>query len=386
MKPIDRFRYLKNNQVNLDTSSLLQLYQPLMGSDAYVVYSYLVHFFDHGRAVHRFSDLLNHLQLGFGRLQAALDVTGALGLISLYQEQEEYRIQLHSPLDRAAFLANPIYTNLLQKRIGQVALEELVMNLPAGLVEMTKPFSAVFSDQGEVYHRPQKGHLDFEWDNFKQLMAKDGLSFKDEENDVLALYHLAETKNLTWFDTYQLAKATAVGHVISLERLKAQEAVNHLPQASGDFTPAEQAAIASAKRHKPEAFLTLLKKEKKAVVIDQERQLLRELGQQGFLDQVINIMVLRTLQRTKSANLNKVYVMKMANDLASKGIKTAEAAVNHFKTPVARAASSGQQAGSTKTNVPAWSQQDYKNETSKEEQDRLEAYKRERLAELERED
>lgn len=378
MRPIDHFRYLKNNQISPDASSLLQLYQPLMGSEAHAVYSYLVHFFDHGRAVHRFSDLLNHLQLGFGKLQESLDVLGALGLISLYQQDQSYVIQLHSPLDRVAFLANPVYYNLLKARIGQVALDDLAISLPTGLVNVTKPFSAVFSDRGEVYHQPQKAKVDFDLEHFKQLMARDGLAFADESSDVLALYRLAETQGLTWFDTYQLAKATAVAHTISIERLKAHQESSKEPQAQGDFTPQELAAIKAAKNHQPEAFLALLKKEKKAVVIDQERQLLRELGQQGFLDQVINIMVLRTLQRTKSANLNKVYVMKLANDLASKDIKTAEAAVTHFKTPVAKSAA-GQSTAPAKTNVPVWSQQDYKTQASEAELAELDRLRREML-------
>lgn len=395
MIPNDYFRYLKNNLIAPDTSSLLQLYQPIMGSDAYVVYSYLVHFFDNGRAAHRFSDLLNHVQLGFDRLLLAFDVLGALGLINLYQDKETYLIKLQSPLDREAFLANPVYYNLLKSYIGQVALEELTLNLPQGLVDLTKPFSAVFTDRGEVYHRPRTAKVDFELAYFKEQMARDGLTFTDETSDVLALYHLSEERGLTWFELYQLAKATVVDKKISLNRLKTQQGLLSQvisPQSSGNtqegqtsLKPNELALIKTAKRHSAEDFLKIWKQEKRAVVIKEERDLLKELGQQGFLDPVINIMVFRTLQRTQSANLNRVFLMKLANDLNSRGIKTPEEALAHLTRPLGRPNRPAPDKAST-TNVPAWSDQDYKNDTSQEEQARLEAYKQQRLAELERED
>lgn len=44
MKPIDTFSYIKHNQVQYDSSSLIQLYFPIIGNDAVAVYQYLVHF------------------------------------------------------------------------------------------------------------------------------------------------------------------------------------------------------------------------------------------------------------------------------------------------------------------------------------------------------
>ena len=39
---------------------------------------------------------------------------------------------------------------------------------------------------------------------------------KDEQADVLELFAIADEKKWTWFETYQLAKATAVAQVISV--------------------------------------------------------------------------------------------------------------------------------------------------------------------------
>ncbi|MGT2894771.1 DnaD domain protein [Streptococcus entericus] len=385
MKPNDTFSYLKNNCVYPDQASLLQLYQPLMGADAYLVYNYLVHFFDNGRALHPFTELLNHLQFGFDRLRTAFDKLGALGLIKFYQHHQTYLIKLNSPLDRESFLNNAVYRSLLSSYIGEVAVEDLQMALPVEAVDQTKRFSEVFSDRGEVYHHPKQADINFDLEHFKQLMRRDGLYFDNEQTDVLGLYHFAEENGLTWFDTYQLAKATAVKGQLSLVRLRAKQEQQEQPSQSTGLTREEQAALKTAQNHVPEVYLSTLKKMRKAMVTDQERQLLRELAQMGFLDDVINLMVLYTLQRTKSANLNKVYLMKIANDFSYKGIKTGEQALLYWQQKPQSSAKP--KAGSNhQTNVPSWSHQDYKTESSQEEQEQLEELKRQMLGQSGREE
>ena len=52
MNPIDDFLFLKHNRVSYDSTTLIQLYYPIMGSDALAVYEYLVAFFDNGAHTH----------------------------------------------------------------------------------------------------------------------------------------------------------------------------------------------------------------------------------------------------------------------------------------------------------------------------------------------
>lgn len=379
MKPIDTFYFIRNNQVSADSDSLTSLYQPILGADAYRVYLYLVHFFDHGRAGHRFTEILNHVQLGFERLCQAIDRLGALGLLQFYQQDDHYLFKLNSPLDREGFLNNAVYRSLLTSAIGEPAVEALTMTIPSNLVNKTKRFSEVFTDRGDVYHQPKRADIDFDLHHFKQLMTRDGLRFADEKSDVIALYRLSESKRLTWFDLYQLAKVTASQGQISIGRLQAQLDNDQAPKTSqGDLTSEEAAAVRSAKNHSPEVFLGILKKSRQAVVTNQERQVLRDLAQMNFLDEVINMMVFRTLQRAKSANLNKNYLMKLANDFAYKKIKSAEQAMFYWKqSPLVKAA---QTAPAKKTNVPSWSQQDYKTQASQEELAELEQIKQQMLA------
>ncbi|MGC4432492.1 helicase loader, partial [Streptococcus suis] len=56
-------------------------------------------------------------------------------------------------------------------------------------------------------------------ESFKRLMQRDGLFFKDEQADVVTLYSIAERYHLNWFDTYQLAKKTAIDGEIAPKRM-----------------------------------------------------------------------------------------------------------------------------------------------------------------------
>lgn len=387
MKPSDTFHFLANNNITHQTISLSHCYQPIVGPAAIGLYTYLLSLWDNGRAAHQFSDLLNQLDMGMGVLEEQLDLLGAVGLLELYQlEQADYLVKLLPALDRETFLGNGVFRRLLTMKIGDLAVQEMLVALPSQAKNLTKTFSQVFQMDGDIYHRGQKGRVDFDVDAFKQLMRRDGLRFKDEVQDIVGLYHLADQQGLTWFDTYQQAKETAINGQISISRLQVKTVQAETAQSSTGLTNQEQATLKTVRSHSAQDFLKLMKQSRQAVVTDKERQLLTKLAEQGFLDEVINLMVFYTLQRTKSANLNQVFIQKLANDLAYKQIQTAEAALLQLRSQVTSPVKTRQAKQEVKTNVPAWSDQDYKNDTSQEEQERLEAYKRQRLAELERED
>jgi replication initiation and membrane attachment protein len=266
-------------------------------------------------------------------------------------------------------------------------VEELDSQLPLDAQKLTKSFSQVFSDHGELYHhQPSRASLDM--GHFKDMMVKEGLRFADENQDILGLSHLAQTHHLTWFDLYRLAKQTAVNHQISLKRLTAQLEQKEQPTSTTDgWSDQERATLKAVKSHDAVAFLQLMKQSRQAMVLDTERKMLKDLAELGFLDEVINVLVLRALTTGKTANLNKVYVMKLANDFSYQKIRSAEEALTYLKQIKSGSSAMSQKktkqgTGQTKTNVPAWSDQDYKNQTSQEGQERLAAYKRRRLEEL----
>lgn len=49
-----------------------------------------------------------------------------------------------------------------------------------------------------------------------------GLYSKDEKTDVPEIYKLSETHGMNWYDTYLLAKKTAVNHQIIVKRMQVQ--------------------------------------------------------------------------------------------------------------------------------------------------------------------
>lgn len=105
----------------------------------------------------------------------------------------------------------------------------------------------------------------------------------------------------------------------------------------------------------------------------------------GLLDEIINIILLLTFNKVDSANINEKYAMKVANDYAYQKIHSAEEAVLRIRERGQKSqAQKTSKPGPAKSNVPKWSNPDYKNETSEETRLELERKKQELLARLEK--
>lgn len=381
MRPIDEFSYVKNNKVLLDSDSLSQLYHPVIGNHAVLLYEYLLAFFDDGIKRHKFSEILNHLQLSMQEVEEALAILTAVDLLVLYQTRDAYVLKLQPALNRETFLANAIYRRLLEQRIGDVAVAELDVVLPDGARDVSKKFSDIFSvdETPKVPKIVSKNHFDL--DSFERLMLRDGLQFKDEKADVVKIYSLADKYNMNWFDTYQLAKSTAINGKISPQRMTVQLEQKKMAnnQTKEQFDAKEQVIIREAKQASAKEFLKKIKAPRRAVVTESERKILEELANMSFLDEVINVMVLYTLNKTQSANINKPYIMKVANDFAYQKITTAEAAVLKMRSFTKRNKEHKAKAKVTKTNVPEWTAKEYKHVATAEEKEKLEELRRSML-------
>ena len=123
---------------------------------------------------------------------------------------------------------------------------------------------------------------------------------------------------------------------------------------------------------------------------DDEKQLVKTLATKGFLDEVINVMVLYTFSRTQSGSLNKRYLNKLANDFARQNITSAKAAVLKIReirsqdNTNAKAKPSHRSSTPPTTNVPQWSNPDYQNQTTQEELQELEALRKRSLERLDK--
>lgn len=383
MKPNDRFSFLKNNRVSQDTSSLVQCYLPIIGQEALSLYLYAITFWDGGKKEHLFSHILNHLNFGMPTLLQSFKILSALDLLTLYQKGETYELQLHSPLSSQEFLSHSVYSRLLEKKIGDTAVSAM-KQAPSEGEELSVSLSQVFPTlTEEVTPSESKSKLknDFDLEYFQRLMARDGLRFEDEQADVLELFAIADEKKWTWFETYQLAKATAVAQVISVKRMREKLVQKQVPS---DFSPKEMTIIREAKNKTPLQFLAEIKQTRKGNITQSERELLHQMASLGLLDEVINIVLLLTFNKVDSANVNEKYAMKVANDYAYRKIRTAEEAVLRIREHQQKGQEDQKsKTNSTKTNVPKWSNPEYKNQTSEETRLELERKKQEMLARLE---
>ena len=384
MKPNDRFSFLKNNRVSQDPTTLVQCYLPIIGQDALSLYLYTLAFWDNGQKEHLFAAILNHLNFGMDRLLKAFKILSAFNLVTLYQNGDAYELAIHPTLSSSNFLRHTVYRTLLEKKIGEPAVSDLRQE-QAGGEPLTVPLSQAFPEIEELASHdetPVKADFknDFDLEHFRQLMARDNLRFQDEQSDVLELFKIADEKKWTWFETYQLAKATAVSQVISVKRMHEKLAQKPV---SSDFSPQEATIIREAKSKTALEFLAGIKQTRNAGIIQAERDLLKQMADLGLLDEVINVVILLTFNKVDSANLNEKYAMKVANDYSYNKVRSAEEAVlrireKNQKGQEQKVAKTNQ----AKTNVPKWSNPEYKNETSEETRLELERKKKEMLDRL----
>lgn len=380
MKPNHQFSFLRNNAVSPDIAILTKLYLPILGREAVTLYLYLLSFGDNGQKQHLFSQILNHLDFGLNILEESFERLAAIKLVDLYQTDDLYLIQLHPTLTAEEFFSHNVYSRLLEKKIGEVAADALRPENPRG-EKLVKPFMQVFGMEAEQPRAVRKAN-DFDLEYFKQRMAQDNLRFANEKEDLLELFAIAEQKKWTWYETYVLARETAISQVISTKRMKQKLAQK---PAEGQFSKQELSIIQEAKRTSPMVFLAEIKKTRQAAITRTERKLLLDLAELGLLDEVINVILLLTFNKVDSANLNEKYALKVANDFSYQKVTTAEEAVLKIRERNQQTNNRPAQvsSASTKSNVPDWSQPDYKNETSAEKQAELEEQKRRLLAKLE---
>ncbi|MGT2757212.1 DnaD domain protein [Streptococcus ovuberis] len=386
MRPNETFFYVKNRRTHQDMESLTRYYLPLIGPLGLSLYAYLVSFQDDGEKGHLFSDILSYLNVGMSDFEKSLATLTAVYLVDFSQlETGHYRLVLHSPLTASSFFEHQVLANLLTRRLGETKVERLK---PAPLVpakSLNQPLSSIFRQVDSVYFKPKKAlPEDFDLDHFKQLMARDNLRFDKESDDILELFRFSEKTQKTWYETYQLAKETAVGQVISTKRLFST--LQAQPVSNQAFSEAENSLIRWANRRDPIGFLADIKQARQAVVTNSERQLVKQLTQLGLLDGVINVAVFYTFQKLDSANLNEKYALKLANDLSYQKIASAEAAIIYLRGERSKSGDAKNDQVKPKaasSNVPEWSKESYRTEATPEELERLEALRRRMLGDKE---
>ena len=372
MKPNTPFVFLKNNILPPAGAALEQYYLPILEMETVTVYRYLLASFDQGEKKHLLAQILNHIDMGFPQLLLAFDRLIAMGLIDLFEEEDGITIQLHAPLEAEQFFSNAVYKRLLERKIGEKAVEELLPSRSLGTRRQVS-FSQVFGiEAGEVAVTPSRKQQ-FDMDMFKRMMGRDGLRFADEGDATLALFAIAEEQQWTWYETYLLAKETAVDRTISPKRMKQKLTQASQAQPRLSYSRQEETILREAKQKSSLQFLAEIKKARNATITQSERKTLSKLADLGLLDEVINIILLLTFNKTQSANLNEKYALKVGNDFSYQGVNSAEMAILKVRERQEQAKSQGSKGTTTApakgkpSNVPKWSQPHYQNQTSQKE-------------------
>lgn len=372
MKPNTPFAFLKNNLLPPAGAALEQYYLPILEVETVTVYRYLLASYDQGEKQYLLAQILNHLNIGFPQLLLAFDRLIAMGLLDLYEEEVGITIQLHAPLEAEQFFSNGVFKRLLEKKIGEKAVEDLLPARSLGTRRQVS-FSQVFGlDAGEVTVVPSKKQQ-FDMEMFKRMMGRDGLRFADEGEATLALFAIAEEQQWTWYETYLLAKETAVDRIVSPKRMKQKLAQASQEQPRMSYSRQEETILREAKAKSSLQFLAEIKKARNATITQSERKTLSKLADLGLLDEVINIILLLTFNKTQSANLNEKYALKVGNDFSYQGVNSAELAILKVRERQEQAKGQGNKGTSPTSakgkhsNVPKWSQPNYQNQTSQAE-------------------
>ena len=93
------------------------------------------------------------------------------------------------------------------------------------------------------------------------------------------------------------------------------------------YSRQEETILREAKAKSSLQFLAEIKKARNATITQSERKTLSKLADLGLLDEVINIILLLTFNKTQSANLNEKYALKVGNDFSYQGVNSAELAI-----------------------------------------------------------
>lgn len=352
---------------------VLELYQPLLGVEAYGIYALLVsqakQTFDLlERHLHK--DLLASSGLGLRAFYEARIKLEALGLLRTFEQTDDlghlFIYELQAPLSARVFFADDLFSTLLCDSVGQVRYDELKNNYLGTKLEypqakeITRSLLDVYTVQSadlltvskrpRVNERPKTSPLaqvettlDLEY--LKDLVANsfvpdDELTKASELiKTVTLLYGLDELQIVRLLEQALNVHDNTVDHEefkkLATQQFERQlqpqtqvserkvEAKKELPVLAKE----EQAIAEVCKAYLPLEFLTVLKQQKNSFVSDLERYVVQNLVTKKVLpNAVINVL----LHYYLIAQDNPVLEGRVSNRFTAAAAKLAE---NKVQTP-----------------------------------------------------
>lgn len=139
-----------------DTKVLTLLYQPLIGSDSYGVYMFLVNLVDRNKLqsdVFERQMILDVLSLTKSKFTEAVDKLEAIGLLTTFLKEDIYLYRVNMPLNARRFLLDGILGSFLKSEIGDAHFELLFGYFAQteisrrGYLNITKSFDEVYKSK-----------------------------------------------------------------------------------------------------------------------------------------------------------------------------------------------------------------------------------------------
>lgn len=353
---------------NVDKDVIIELYQPLIGSLASVLYLTLLkqkRNEEDDSIVFTHEQLLSLTQVSSGNLLTARHALEGVGLLRTYLKEFEgeryYIYMLYAPKTPKEFFDDVLFKGLMIQAIGEKETKRLAMHYRVDLVipEEFKEISASFVDvfnpnyddasfrkninSSIVGHESGRVKISFNYDLFfkyietnSQIITSSFLKRELKEVERLAaLFGLDEkTMAVIVIDEYRGDKTPHLDFASIAERAKEQIRYPHLQskvaskksQVSGDGILVQK--IHLMEKTSPADWLKLLQNNTK--VASSDLDIVNNLSSDyGFSNGVINAITDYVL--TKNDNiLSKKYCEKIASSLARERVETAIDAMNYL--------------------------------------------------------
>lgn len=377
--------YVVNTKAHIGSTEfkvILKLYQPLMGVNAYGVYSLLATKVAQtpdllARRMHK--ELLDILSLGLRDFYEARIRLEALGLLKTFVQKDElgqvFIYELQAPLSAEAFFKDDLLSMLLADSLGQTQYDELKQEFVkpdltyANAKEITKSLLDVFTvkkdallknSQVKAIPKPTKNlvdsvEVDLDVEYLKELLARSFVPATEISRSlgtlksISLLYGLDELELVKLLEQalnvkddkvdLELVKKLATQQFdrqfkeITPKESKVTEPVD--PAVSAELTQTDLALIAVSKQYLPLEFIEELKRQKHSFVTNLERYTVKNLVEKQVLpNAVINVLLHyyliaqnNTMLEDKVANR----FTKAAAKLAEKKIQTPEEAMLYMR-------------------------------------------------------
>lgn len=366
--------------------ALLNLYQPIIGSQALALYfSLLGDAKDQGEGTHL--DILNYLNFGLPQFIKERKRLEGLGLLKTFVKNdpefgELYLYELLEPLTIQGFFQDHLMIFLLLRQVGEKKFQQLQKRYrateidTADYVEITGSFSdsysfsqadfrnhsAALEDTATAFQAPESAGVDLskgqqlDWTFLFQVAAKKFIkpqAVTAEVREKLTLYH-----QLYGYSPLELAEF--LGDAVSLDSgeidikklessilAKSQNMAVKQPQEefSGDalirrknsllqqgYTEADWATIQDAETFAPLEYLEAIKEAKHSSTTKAERLLVQDLVKETPLtNSIINILINYVLVVENNDTLQRNFVEAIAANWGPQRFTTPEAAMKYSR-------------------------------------------------------